>query len=114
VGNTICALALAAAGLAMSTAALGADEAFGTVKGFVTVDGKPLAEGKLKLHTAGAKPIELPIKDGKYARDKVPTGTKTATVEGVGVPAKYGSAGTSPLKVEIKAGANELAFELRT
>jgi hypothetical protein len=93
---------------------LGADDGLASVKGTVTLNGVPLADGKLKLHVSGAKPIELPIKGGKYAGDKVPAGMRTVTIEGAGVPAKYGSPETSPLRVEIKAGANELVFDLKS
>lgn len=93
---------------------IAADEGASGIKGTVTVNGKPLPDGKLVLHADGAKPVELSIKDGKYAGDKVPPGTRIVTIEGVGVPAKYGSPETSGLTVEIKAGANELAFDLKT
>jgi hypothetical protein len=105
----LCAIAIVASGMSPPREA---DEALGMVKGAVTLNGVPLKEGKLSLHTPGAKPIELPIKDGKYAGDKVPTGAKTVTIEGAGVPAKYGSPETTSLTVEIKAGANELVFDL--
>jgi hypothetical protein len=108
------ALAIALATLVISQHSLRAAEAFASVIGKVTVDGKPLAEGKILLHTDGVKPVEIPIKDGKYSADKVPTGLKTVTIEGKGVPAKYSSRETTSLTVEVKAGANELLFELKS
>ena len=91
---------------------LRAADALASVKGEVRLDGKPLAAGKILLHAEGAKPLEIPIKDGKYSADKVPTGKKTVTMEGRGVPAKYSSRDTSSLTVDVTAGANELIFEL--
>jgi hypothetical protein len=84
-----------------------------SVSGMVALNGKPLPAGKLALHVAGAKPLELEITDGKYAGDKVPIGKRIATIKGVGVPAKYGSPETSGLIVEIKAGANVLDLQLK-
>ena len=105
------ALASTLTAVLLSAYSLAADaEAF--VKGTVTVDGKPVTEGKVILHAKVGKPVETPIKDGKYMTAKVPTGVKTVTIEGKGVPAKYSSAETSPLKAEIVAGENELVFEL--
>ena len=93
---------------------LGAEEGLARVQGVVTVDGVPLREGKLALHADGARPIEIPIKEGKYTADKVPAGKKIVTVKGAGVPTKYGSPDTSGLIVEIETGANELDFDLKS
>lgn len=87
-----------------------ADEA--PVQGIVTVNGRPVAAGKVILHGQVGKPVETPVKDGKYLAARVPTGEKTVTIEGKGVPAKYSSVETSPLKAAIVAGQNELDFEL--
>ncbi len=107
------ALTIAVATFLLPSYSLAAD-AEASVKGTVTMDGKPVAEGKVTLHAEGGKSVETPIKDGKYMAAKVPTGVKTVTIEGKGVRAKYSSAETSPLKAEIVAGDNELLFDLKS
>jgi hypothetical protein len=53
----------------------------GQVKGKVTLDGKPLAAGRITFDAAnGTSPIDLEIKDGEY-NGKVPTGPKTVRVQ---------------------------------
>ncbi len=107
-------------------------------KGKVTFDGKPLAGATVALHklntdtgkytyvcdgltdSAGVVPLST------YTRfDGAPVGEFTATVVQTGrgyydgevpekstIPARYAAAATSPLRVEVKEGANEFALEL--
>jgi hypothetical protein len=116
-----CALLLAAAGLA--------DDApkTATIKGTVTFDGKPLAEGKIAFHPAKGKAVTVPVKDGKYEAKDVPAGKLTVTVESVQVvqkdkekvkvnllPTKYADPKTSSLAVEVEAGKESfLDLDLR-
>ena len=91
-----------------------ADDGVATVIGRVTLNGKPLAEGKIRLHGEGAKPVEMLISDGKYSADKAPLGEMTVTIEGKGVPTKFSARETTELRVSIRAGANEINFELKS
>lgn len=82
------------------------------VTGTVTLNGKPIAEGKVTFHLANDQFVGSKIKDGRYLIERVPVGTRKVTIEGKGVPAKYGSEETSPLTAEVKKGA-EINFELK-
>ncbi|MCI0357390.1 MAG: hypothetical protein L0211_02760 [Planctomycetaceae bacterium] len=90
-----------------------AAEGAGSVNGRVTLNGVPLAEGKLLLCRPGDKEkVETPIKAGLFAIEMVAAGKYDVAIQGGGVPAKYTSLDTSGLTVEIKAGKNEFAFAL--
>jgi hypothetical protein len=82
------------------------------VMGTVTLNGKPIAEGKVTFHLANDQFVGSKIKDGRYLIERVPVGTRKVTIEGKGVPAKYGSEETSSLTAEVKKGA-EINFDLR-
>ena len=103
----------------------------GTVKGKVTLDGSPMATGKINFDegTAGVPSVELDIKNGTY-EGKVTAGSKTVRISsfktvpgpkgmtGPGyekgieenfLPAKYNTASKDVR--EVKAGAtNEFDF----
>jgi hypothetical protein len=83
-----------------------AAEKSGEIQGTVTIQGKPLAEGKITFHFENGQFAGSPIKDGKYKVDLISTGKYRIAVEGKGVPAKYLSADTSGLAVEVKNGKN--------
>ncbi len=79
---TSCKIALVAA-FALIFAGCGGTTATptGQVKGKVTLDGKPLAAGRITFDAAnGTSPIDLEIKDGQYD-GKVPTGAMTLRVQ---------------------------------
>jgi hypothetical protein len=90
-----------------------ANAADGKVSGVVTVSGKPLADGKVVFHLANGQFVGSKVKDGKYAIDRVPAGTRKVTVEGKGVPAKYTDDETSPLTVEVKDGDGTYDIDLK-
>jgi len=69
--------------------------------GKITLDGKPLANGKITLHREDGLFIGSKVKDGKYAIDYVPAGRFIVTFEGQGVPAKYGDEKASGLVVMV-------------
>lgn len=103
----------------------------GTVKGKVSFNGNPIAEGEISLvsadrSTGGSAPLgtdgtfsfETPIPEGSYtvvvsppklqeAGDPSSTEAPKATV-----PMKYLSETTSDKVVEVKAGPNDLTIEL--
>lgn len=85
----------------------GKDAATANVKGVVTLNGKPLAEGELTLASATLGTFKAAIKDGAYKFDKpLPAGKYTGVVTGEGVPKKYTTANTSGLAFEFAAGPN--------
>ena len=57
-----------------------------SVRGVVTLDGKPLPDGQISFSTLGQVPIILPILDGRFD-GKVPPGVKRVEI-GVYRPAK--------------------------
>src|SRR5437879_3076360 len=62
----------------------------GKVKGIITIDGKPLSAGRIFFHLDNGQFVGSKIaKDGSYAVDRVPTGSRKITIEGKGVPKKY-------------------------
>lgn len=85
-----------------------------TVAGKLTVDGTLLAKGKILFHPDKGKPVEAEVKDGAFSTDKVPVGEMKVTFEFEGVPKKYQSAQTTPLRATITEGKNQLAFEIAT
>jgi hypothetical protein len=98
-------------GLVMAASSAGAAD--GKVSGVVTVSGKPLAAGKVVFHLADGQFVGSKVKDGKYAIDRVPAGTRKVTVEGKGVPDKYADGESSPLTVEVKGGDGTFDFDLK-
>jgi hypothetical protein len=82
------------------------------VSGTVTLQGKPLAEGKVTFYLANDQFVGSKIKDGKYLIDRVPAGTCKVTITGKGVPGKYGTEEASSLTVEVKKGG-EFDFDLK-
>ena len=81
----------------------------GKVSGTITVQGKPLAAGRILFHLGDGQFVGAKVKDGRYSVARVPSGTHKITVEGAGVPAKYTNDDTTPLQAEVKAG--DVAFD---
>jgi hypothetical protein len=90
--------------------ALAAD---GKVSGIIKIQGKPLTAGKIFFHLDNGQFVGSKVKDGKFTVDRVPTGAKKVSVEGDGVPKKFSSEETSPLRVEIKEGDGVYDFVLQ-
>jgi hypothetical protein len=85
----------------------------GSIKGRVALKGAPLAEGKLLLRKPGEKDtLETPIKEGKFSIEMVAAADYEVAIQGKGIPERYSSFEVSPLKITIKAGSNEINFEL--
>jgi hypothetical protein len=91
----------------------GAGEAKGTVKGIVTLNGKPVEKGKVTFHPENGKGIEAGIQLGEYSASGVPVGTLRVTIYGVGLPKKFGIKDQTPLTVEMKKGENRMDFDLK-
>jgi hypothetical protein len=88
-----------------------ADEASSTVKGTVTLEGKPLASGRIFFHLKNDQFVGGKIKNGEYSVERVPAGKWRITVEGEGVPAKYSSDEKAILEVEVVA--NPGAYDIK-
>ncbi|QJW96334.1 hypothetical protein [Frigoriglobus tundricola] len=89
-----------------------------TVAGTVTFAGRAVADGEVALVSRNLpkpKAFTAAIQaDGSYkVAEAVPPGQYSAMVTGTGVPARYNLANTSPLVVEVAAGANALDLELK-
>jgi hypothetical protein len=110
--------ALTAAALLSPRSSPAADPELATVQGTVTLDGKPLADGKIIFHLADGQFVGARLKaDGTYKVERVPVGTCKVTLEAMAkgknlLPLKYASEETSGLQVEVKKGANVCNFEL--
>ncbi len=105
-----CALALAGAG-AQAPAA----DPPASVSGRITLDGRPLPGGRIFFHVGDDQLVGAKLKaDGTFKIDRVPVGTHKVTVESKAAPARYASEDQSALRVETKAGANVLDFDLRS
>jgi hypothetical protein len=111
---------LASLGLLTLVLPAAAAEGKASVKGTVTLDGKPLPLGKVSYHAKGVQPVGSKInKDGTYKVGRIPPGTYTVTVEAMKngrslVPAKFSQKGTSPLRVEVKAGSANIDIDLKS
>jgi hypothetical protein len=105
-------VAVALFGQLATASPAGATETFAAT-GTITLDGKPLASGKITLHRENGQFVGSKVTDGKYAIDCVPAGRFTVTFEGEGVPAKYGNENAWGLVVMVAAGnKNVLDFNL--
>jgi hypothetical protein len=114
-----------------------ADRGPATVAGKVTLNGVKIPSGTVAFHpqTAGTTPVYIPIsEDGRYdlanqSTPTIPAGSYVVTVSGCelpeqkpGVPGshgklitpeKYGGKDTSPLRAEVKPGANTIDFDVK-
>jgi hypothetical protein len=89
-----------------------AGDATAPVKGTITLDGKPLAGGRVFFHLGDGQFVGAKIKDGAFKVDRVPIGTHKVTVEFQGLASRYASEDKSGLQVEVRKGTNTLNFEL--
>ncbi len=106
----------------------------GTVSGIVTFLGKPVTEGeinffspkqgigaKISLDSAGHFELSAPIEVGDYKVSVTPPPLPDPSVgtplppkrEQANIPPKYRSDALSGLVASIKAGTNELSFDLK-
>lgn len=84
------------------------------ITGTITVDGQPLAKGTVIFRPDKGDPVEAEVKDGKFSTSKAPAGELKVTFDFEGVPPRYQSAETTPLRVNVQRGKNSLAFDLKT
>jgi hemoglobin len=89
-----------------------AEEGGGSVKGRVTFNGKPLAQGAVTLSDKGGKAHSAAIEaDGSYGLENVPPGEYKVAVRGG--PAKFADPATSGLTVTVTKGKQVLDIELK-
>jgi hypothetical protein len=82
------------------------------IAGVVTCKGKPLT-AELRLHSKDGVTYSFKSdSSGRYRVTGLPIDTYTLSVDSGDVSPKYRSAEDSPLRVELKAGANEMDFSL--
>jgi hypothetical protein len=112
VGRSTWVFLFAGTALLYSGARAGADEATAPVQGTITVDGKPLAAGKIFFFIGEDQFVGAKVKDGVYKVDRVLVGKHVVAVEFKGVPARYSD--KSELRVEVRKGENELIFDLKS
>jgi hypothetical protein len=87
----------------------------GGVSGTITMDGQPVAGGKIAFHREDGQFVGTKFKDGMYKVDRVPAGTLTVTLDGKGVPLKYASEDTSGLVVQVRGDVpNRIDFDVTT
>jgi hypothetical protein len=114
--SRICASATAMV-LALAVSAHGpartADEEAATVKGMVTVNGQPLASGRIFFHFDDDQFVGAKVKDGTYTVKRVAPGRYKVSVEGEGIPAVYAAENTTPLVVEVGKGAATVDLDLK-
>jgi len=77
----------------------------GKVQGMVTINGKPLAAGKIFFHLENGQFVGAKVTNGRYTVDRVPVGKRKVTVEGAGVPAKFKDEDNTPLVVTVRKGS---------
>jgi len=85
----------------------------GTVEGTVRLDRKIIARGKVTLAGADGKTFSTDVAaDGSFRIDAVAVGSYHASVTGPGIPAKYSSDKTTPLKVMVTKGNQTFDLDL--
>src|SRR5262245_2623249 len=83
-----------------------ADEMCPPVAGTVTLDGQPVAGGKITFYLTGDEFVGAKLRDGRYKLTRLPAGTWRVGIEGEGVPAKYASEETTALIVQVRGGVS--------
>src|SRR5262245_47879298 len=107
--------ALIALALAVSfrgAAKAGQEEAV-AVKGTVTVNGQPLASGRIFFHFDDDQFVGTKVKDGAYTLRRVAPGRYKVSIEGKGLPAAYAAEDTTPLLVEVGNGKATVDLDLK-
>jgi hypothetical protein len=90
-----------------------ADEGTATVKGKVTMNGKPVANGRIFIHCEKDQFVGAKIKDGNYSVDRVPVGNHRITVEADGIAEKYSDEEKTSLKMHVRLGDNIVDLSLK-
>jgi truncated hemoglobin YjbI len=94
------------------------DAGAGSVRGVITVDGKPLEAGAITFRSVkGKDSLGAVVAQGEYELKEVDPGEYTVTVQsaekGITLPKRYSDAATSGLTVAVQEGRNAVNFELK-
>jgi len=84
----------------------------GDVRGKVSIDGVAVQKGKVTFYPEVGDPVEADIKNGSYSATDVPAGTVRVTIQGDGVPPKYGDKERTPLRLRVRKGESTLDLTL--
>ena len=109
--NSASLLALAVALLAVHP--LEADEVVPSATGAITVNGQPLAAGKITFYLDDDQFVGSKVKDGSYKVTRVPVGEWKVVIEGDGIPARFADEKTTGLKVNVTPRGNIFDFDLK-
>ena len=93
-----------------------ADEMSSTAVGQVTVNGKPLASGRIFFYFDDDQFVGSKIKDGAYKVGRVPHGVWGITFDGEGVPARCTATtrGLCTITVNVERSENIFDFDLKS
>ena len=83
-----------------------------TVAVAISLDGEPLANGRIFFHLPKDQFSGGKIESGKCRLDCVPAGIYVVTIESKGLPRRYSSLEQAGLTVQVIPGNNDFAFEL--
>jgi hypothetical protein len=111
--HVIPATAFAMALVLMTACPGSADEPRPAIDGNISIDGKPMARGRIIFYLDDDQFVGVKVKDGAFKIARVPEGTWRVGIEGEGVPAKHASEETTGLTVQVRAGKNTFDFSLR-
>jgi len=85
-----------------------------SVKGKVTLDGKPAAKGVVNLSDKDGKTFSAAIAaDGTYSLEKVAAGAYKVAITNANAPVRFADAKTSGIEMVVKKGANNFDVELK-
>ncbi len=124
----------------LTLAAVGCGGSAASVSGLVTMDGQPLTTGNVSFYPAGSEGApaygqidaggryalstgsEAGLAPGEYVAVVVATKEPAQALDATGAenppipitPTKYGNVATSDLKVQVKAGKNDVPLALTT
>jgi hypothetical protein len=88
-----------------------ADDTAALVRGKITLDGKPVAVGRIFFFIGEDQFVGAKVKDGEFKVDRVPVGIHVVAVECMGAPSRYSD--KSELRVEVRMGTNVVNFDLK-
>jgi hypothetical protein len=99
--------------LLMAYATATAQDAPASAEGKVTVNGKPLAQGRIFFHVGKGQFVGCIVKDGNYKVERLPVGKLPVTVEFPGALPQYLDEKKSGLFFEAAAGSATYDIDLK-
>jgi hypothetical protein len=83
-----------------------------TVRGIITLKGKPVTAGRIIIYLDNDQFVGAKIKDGRYTVDRVPLGQHRVSIEGNGVAPRYAAENRTPILLEVQKGAPDNVFNI--